>query len=53
MKRTSRSGPPKQKFTAPGSGISPIGAPPASKTWTPLPEEEYTRPAASTLIPSG
>jgi hypothetical protein len=36
MKRTLRSGPPKVKLTAPGSAISPISSPLASKTCTPL-----------------
>jgi hypothetical protein len=39
MNRASRRGPPKVKFTAPASLISPSATPPGAKTWTPDDEE--------------
>src|SRR5688572_30050809 len=52
-KRTSRSRPPKQKFTAPGSSISPSRSPAGANTCTPLNDDAYTRPSRSVLTPSG
>ena len=53
MKRTFLSRPPKQKFTAPGSSISPSSKPSGLSTSTPPAKVAYSRPAESAFRPSG
>src|SRR3954463_1181759 len=53
MKSTFWSRPPKQKFTAPGMGMAPVGEPSGLNTSPPPEKLAYRRRSASAWRPSG